>query len=69
MPDRRPQHASSETNMPHRRPTCLIGDPSETEMLGQRPTFLIKDLHICLIGDTSETDMHNQRPNRDRHAL
>ena len=37
MPDRRPiadWHAWSET---HRRPTCLIGDPSQTDMPDQRP--------------------------------
>ena len=46
---------SSETNMPDRRQTCLIGDPC-------RPTFLI--------ADSSETDMPNQISTcliRDRH--
>ena len=32
MPDRRPRHASSETDIPHRRLTCLIGNPSGTDM-------------------------------------
>ena len=26
MADRRPRHASSEIDMPDRRPTCLMGD-------------------------------------------
>ena len=40
MPDRRPRHASSETDMPHRTPTCPFRDrhaPSEPHW---RPTCL-----------------------------
>ena len=63
MPDRRPlgdQHDSLET---HWRPTCLIGDPTETNMSDQRP-----------IGDPSETQVileTNWRPKcqiGERHA-
>ena len=55
----------------HRRPTCLIGDQSETDMPHRRP---IGDQHsssethwrpTCLIGDqhaSSETNMPHQRP-------
>ena len=60
MPDWRPvgdRHASLVT---HRRPTCLIGNPSETDMPHRRPTFLIK---VPL-----ETNMSDWRPNRDRHV-
>ena len=32
MPDRKPRHASSETDMPYRRLTCRIGDPLEINM-------------------------------------
>ena len=48
------RHACSET---HRRPTCLIGDPSDTDMPDRRP---FGDRHArsethwrptCLIGD------------------
>ena len=49
----------------------LIGDRhawSEADMLGLRPTRLIRDQHTCLIGDTFKTDMSNRRPTRDRHA-
>ena len=64
---RRPVVDISET---HQRPTCLIEDPSETDMPDrrpisetdmphQRPTCLIGDLHASL-----ETDM----PHRRRHA-
>ena len=74
---RRPIRDLSET---HRRPTCFIGDPSETDMPHRRPTCLIGDQHAssetdmphqrptCLIGDPSET---HRRPTcliRDRHA-
>ena len=41
MPERRP---IGEIDMPHWRPTCLIGDPLETDMpdkTHQRPIFLI----------------------------
>ena len=62
------RHALLQTNMPYRRPTCLIlciptcliGDQpalSETDMPHQRPK--------CLIGDwraSSETNMPNRRP-------
>ena len=34
------RHASSET---HQRPTCLIRDPSETDIFHRRPTCLIVD--------------------------
>ena len=56
---------------PHRRPTCLIGDPSETDMLDRRP---VGDWHVwlethqrptCLIRDrhaSSETNMPHWRP-------
>ena len=68
MPDRRPQHASSETFMPdkrpignldmlHRRPTCRIGDPSETTM-SERHIRDVDMLHrrlTCRTGDPSET--------------
>ena len=40
------RHASSETQMPHRRPTCRIGDQyasSETDMPHRRPKYLIGD--------------------------
>ena len=53
MPDRRPigdldmliedQYAPAVTDIPHRRLTCLIGDPSETS--------------TCFISDPSETGM------------
>ena len=37
---RGPQHASQETDMPHLRPTCLIGEPSETDKPHRRPKCL-----------------------------
>ena len=42
----------SETDIPARRPTCLIEDQSETDILGWRP---IEDINAC--GDPSEIDM------------
>ena len=60
MPDWRPiedRHAWSETN---RRPTCLIRDPSKTDMPQQRP---IRDWHA-----SSETTMPDRRPIGERHA-
>ena len=70
---RRPIRDPSET---HRRPKCLIGDKSTTDMpdqrpVGRRPTCLIRDLletdmphcrPTCLIGDPLETDMPDRRP-------
>ena len=68
----RDQHVCSETNMPHRRPTCLIRDrhaSSETNMPHRRPTCPIGDrpassntnmcnrLPKCVIRDPSKTDM------------
>ena len=47
-------YVSSENDMPHRRPTCLIRNPSEIDMPDWRP--------ICLIGDPLETDMPDRRP-------
>ena len=44
----------------HRRPTCMIGDPSETDMFHQIPTYLIVD--------PSETNMLHRRPIWNRHA-
>ena len=54
----RPRHASSETDMPHRRPTFFIGDrlaPSETDMPHRKPTCPIWDQHA--FGDPSETNI------------
>ena len=51
------EHVSSETDMPLRRSTCLIGDPLENS--------------TCLIGDRhapSETDMPDRRLIKDQHA-
>ena len=42
----RPQHASSETYMPDWRPTCLIGDPSQSDMTHRRPTCLRSQIGI-----------------------
>ena len=56
MPHWRPikdPHALSKTDMPHRRQTCLRGDPLETDM----PQ-----------GDLSETDLTYRRPIRDLHV-
>ena len=55
MHDRRTRHASSETYMPHRRLTSLIGDPSETDILHRRQTCPIQDQHS--FGDLTETNM------------
>ena len=41
----RPRYATSETDRLHRRPTCLIGDPSQTDMTDWRP---ITDRHAWL---------------------
>ena len=49
MPDRKPIR---NLDMPHRRLTCLIGDPSETDIPDRRPTYPIGDQHV-----PSETDM------------
>ena len=57
MSDRRPikdLHAPVVTDIPHWRPTYLIGDPSETSK--------------CFIGDPSETDMPHRRPIWNQHA-
>ena len=35
-----------ETNMPYGRQTSLFEDPLGTDMLGWRPTFLIRDQHV-----------------------
>ena len=59
----RPRHASWD--LPDQRLTCLIGDPSETDMPDRIPRH-----------DSSETDMPNRRPKiassethrRSRHA-
>ena len=53
MPDPRPRHASSATNMPHQRPKCRIGDPSETGMHHRRPTCL-----RSLIGISTHLNIH-----------
>ena len=55
MPDRKPQHASSETDLPDRRPQNAT---SETNMPAWRPIGDLDMLHrgpTCLIGDPSET--------------
>ena len=60
---RKPIGDLSET---HRRSTCLIGYPSETDMLLRRPTCPFRDRLA-----PSETDIHNRRPTcffGDRHA-
>ena len=41
----RPQYASSETNMPHWRQTCLIRNSSKTNMPHRRPTIFIRYQH------------------------
>ena len=52
MSDRRPRHASLEMDMPHRRPTFLIGDrhtPNKTDMpeeIHRRPTCLRSPIGI-----------------------
>ena len=60
MPDRIPigdRHALSETStffngdtskngMPHQRPTCLIDNLSETDMLGLRKTYASSETNI-----------------------
>ena len=62
----------------HRRPTCLIGDPSETstcfsrdlDMPDWRPIGDLDMFHqrpTCFIGDPLETNMPNRRTTRDRH--
>ena len=61
MPDRKPNGDPLETNMPHRRPTCLIGDQHASLETHQRPT--------CLIRDLTETHMPGWRPIRDQHAF
>ena len=62
---RRPIEDPSET---HRRPTCFIGDPSETDMPHRRP---IGDQHVsseihqrptCLIGDRLASSETPRRP-------
>ena len=54
MPDRRPIR---DHDMLHRRPIWKRHAPSETNMLGLRPTCLIRDQNTCLIKDSPETDM------------
>ena len=54
----RHRHASSETDMPHRRTTCPIGDrhaPSETNIPDRSPTCPFGDWHACK--DPSNTNM------------
>ena len=45
MPDRR-HIGNLGVDMLHRRPTCLIGDPSETDMPHRRPTYLLSLIGI-----------------------
>ena len=48
----------------HRRLTCLLEDPSETEMPDRRPICLIRDsseTSTCFIKDPSETNMPHWR--------
>ena len=71
---RKPIGDPSETDIPHRRPTSLIGDQhpsSETDMPQRRP---IGDQHAsvethrrptCLSGDPSETKMPHRKPIRN----
>ena len=56
MPDQRPRHATSETEMPDLRP---IGDLNILHQImpDRRPRHA-----------TSETEMPEQRPIRDQHA-
>ena len=55
-------------DMPHRRLTCLIVDPSEANMPNMKRTCLIGDLDMfhlrpkCLIRDPLETNMPYRRP-------
>ena len=61
MPDHRPikyQHALLVTDIPHRRLTCLIGDPLETWAC----FIMVTHLQLtCPIRDPSETDLPHQR--------
>ena len=69
MPDRRPvgdQHASSKTDMPHRRPICLIGDrhaPSGTDLPHRRLTSTIGDEFMPVETHRRLTRLRNQIQN------
>ena len=72
MPDRRPRHASSKTNMPDRRPTKDRHTPLVTDIPHRRLTCLNGDLNMlqlvthlkmaCPVGDPSETNMPHGKP-------
>ena len=67
----RPQHATSETNMPDRRPIKDRHAPMVTDIPHQRLTCLIKNLSetsTCFIGDPSKSNMPHWRPIWNRHA-
>ena len=54
----------------HRRLTCFIDAPSETDMPHLRPieTNMPHRRPTCLMGDPSETDMPDWRPIGDQYA-
>ena len=63
LPDRRSRHALSvgdlsETDLLHQRPTCLIDNPSETDMYDPETSM----------PDLKPTSMPNRRHIGDRHA-
>ena len=78
IPDQKPRHASSETNMPvrrpieglnvlHRRPTCLIGDPSKTLTCYNRDQHAWSETHQRPWHASLETDLLDPRPIGDQH--
>ena len=49
MPYRRPIRDQHAWSMIHWWPTCLIGDPSETDMPHRRPNWIFLIKYVCLL--------------------